>query len=58
MGRPLAPSAAQLFKTVDHLLLEGIEGIGITQINALTGSVLGELLEMESTFTMGQKLHG
>ena len=38
-------------------MLKGIEGGGIAEIFALSGSVLGQILEVESTFSIRQKLN-
>ena len=49
---------AEGFHGLDHFLLKAVECIGITEINTLTGCVLGEFLEMEGPFPIGQELNG
>ena len=47
---------AELLHRVDHLLLEGFQGTGLAQIKAFASGVLGQVLEMKGSLSIGKEL--
>ena len=53
LGSPLT----ELLHGVDHLLLELLQSIRLTEVDSFTGGVLGQVLEVKGPFTVGQELN-
>ena len=47
---------AELLHRVDHLLLERFQGTGLAQIKAFASGVLGQVLEMKGSLSIGKEL--
>ena len=47
---------AELLHRVDHLLLEGFQGTGLAQIKAFASGILGQVLEMKGSCSIGKEL--
>ncbi|AHF63672.1 hypothetical protein Syncc8109_1305 [Synechococcus sp. WH 8109] len=47
---------AELLHRVDHFLLERFQGTGFAQIKAFASGVLGQVLEMKGSLSIGKEL--